>query len=73
MYMDYLFYLKDHKSVVIKTYFKNDEEAKSNFIMWVESFGYTKEQVGILMNIGYAYYSTDLELPTPPELVINIS
>jgi len=73
MYTDYLFYLKDCGNFIVKTNFKNDDEAKESFVMWAMEYGFTKEQVEILMNMGYAYYSTDLESPKEVKLEITLS
>ena len=73
MYKNYLFYLKDCGSFIVKTDFKNDDEAKESFVMWAMEYGFTKEQVEILMCMGYAYYSTDLELPKETKLEITLS
>lgn len=72
-YTDYLFYLKDCGSFIVKTNFKNDAELKDSFIMWAMEYGFTKEQIEILMNIGYAYYSTDLVLPKKVKLEITLT
>lgn len=73
MYKDYLFYLKDFGSFVVKTNFKSEEDLCQGFIEWTMQYGLTEEQVLILMNLGYAFYSTDLELPKEPELKITPS
>ena len=73
MYTNYLFYLKDCGSFIVKADFKNDDEAKENFVMWAMEYGFTKEQIEILIRIGYAYYSTDLELPKETKLEITLS
>lgn len=73
MYTDYLFYLKDCGSFIVKTNFKSDDEARESFVVWAMEYGFTKEQVEILMNIGYAFYSANLELPKEIKLEITLS
>lgn len=69
----YRFLLKDHEGKIVTLEDFPDFKIKEIFFEWAMSFGYTEEQIGILMCLGYAWYSTDLEKREVPELTIEVS